>query len=93
MKRMHLILTLSAAALAVGGFLVVRHAIRTAPIVPPESDLPAPPRKKVQPIDSWQAAIRPDTRTDYTPDPVATRCLQEKLQREEMRQRPQEGRN
>ncbi len=93
MKRMHLIVIASVAAFAVGGFLVVRHAIRTAPIVPPESDLPAPPRKKVLPIDSWQAAIRPDTRTDYTPDPAAAKRLHEKLQREEMRQRPQEGRN
>ena len=93
MKRMHLILTISAAALAVGGFLVVRHAIRTAPLVPPESDLPAPPPKKAQPIDAWQSGIKPDMRTDYTADPAATKRHLEKLRREERRQRPQEERN
>ena len=93
MKRMHLIVIASVAAFAVGGFLVVRHAIRTAPLVPPESDLPAPPPRKAQPIDAWQAGIKPDTRTDYTPDPAAAKRFLEKLQREEMRQRPQEGRN
>ena len=93
MKRMHLIVIASVAAFAVGGFLVVRHAIRTAPLVPPESDLPAPPPRKAQPIDAWQAGIKPDTRTDYTPDPAATKRLLEKLRREERRQRPLEERN
>lgn len=93
MKRMHLIIAVSVVALAVGGILVVRHAIRTAPLVPPVSNLPAPPRKKIQPIDAWQAGIKPDTRTDYTPNPAAKKRLREKLQREERRQRPQEERN
>lgn len=93
MKRMHLILAVAVAALAVGGILVVRHAIRTAPLVPSESDTPAAPGRKGHPIDTWQAAIRVDTRTDYTPDPAVARRLREKLEREEMRQRPQEGRN
>ena len=41
----------------------------------------------------WQAGIKPDTRTDYTSDPATTKRLREKLRQEELRQRPQEGRN
>jgi hypothetical protein len=44
-------------------------------------------------MDEWQAGIKPDTRTDYTSDPAATKRLMEKLRQEELRQRPQEGRN
>ena len=44
-------------------------------------------------MDAWQAGIKPDTRTDYAPDPAAKERLMEKLRQEELRQRPQEGRN
>ena len=44
-------------------------------------------------MDGWQAGIKPDTRTDYTSDPATTKRLMEKLRQEELRQRPQEGRN
>ena len=46
-----------------------------------------------QPIDDWQSGIKADTRTDYRPDPATTKGLMEKLRREELWQRPQEGRN
>ncbi len=94
MKRMRLIIAAVVVALALAGLLAVRHAVRTAVTVPPVSDLPAPPKKKApQPMDVWQGAIRADTRTDYAPDPAAKARLMEKLRQEELRQRPQEGRN
>ncbi len=90
MKRMHLLIAFLL-GFALCGVLALRHAIRTAVTVPPVSDLPAPPAN--QPMDAWQAGIKSDTRTDYTPDPAATKRLMEKLRQEELRQRPQEGRN
>ncbi len=94
MKRMHLIIVAIGVALALAGLLAVRHAVRTAVTVPPVSDLPAPPKKKAsQPMNLWQGSIKADTRTDYTPDPAAKARLMEKLGQEELRQRPQEGRN
>lgn len=89
---MHLIIVASVVGLALCGWLAVRHAVRTAVTVPPVSDLPAPPSAS-KPMDTWQAGIKPDTRTDYTSDPVRTKRLMEKLRQEELRQRPQEGRN
>lgn len=93
MKRMHLIIVAFVVGLALCGWLVLRHAVRTAVTVPPVSDLPAPPPPASKPMDVWQAGIKPDTRTDYTPDPAKTKRLMEKLRQEELRQRPQEGRN
>jgi hypothetical protein len=94
MKRMHLIIAVVVVALALAGLLAVRHAVRTAVTVPPVSDLPAPPKKKTsQPMDVWQGAIKADSRTDYAPDAAAKARLMEKLRQEELRQRPQEGRN
>jgi hypothetical protein len=94
MKRMHLIIIAVVVALAVAGLLAVRHAVRTAVTVPPVSDLPAPPKNEAsQPMDAWQGAIKADSRTDYAPDPAAKARLMEKLRQEELRQRPQEGRN
>ena len=94
MKRMHLIIVAVVVALALAGLLAVRHAVRTAVTVPPVSDLPAPPKKKAsQPMDVWQGSIKSDTRTDYAPDPAPKARLMEKLRQEELRQRPQEGRN
>ena len=93
MKRMHLIIVAVVVALALAGLLAVRHAVRTAVTVPPVSDLPAPTPSASKPMDGWQAGIKPDTRTDYTSDPATTKRLMEKLRQEELRQRPQEGRN
>ena len=93
MKRMHLIIVAFVIGLALCGWLALRHAIRTAVTVPPVSDLPAPTSPASKPMDLWQAAIKPDTRTDYTSDPATTKRLLEKLRQEELRQRPQEGRN
>ena len=94
MKRMHLIIVAVVVALALAGLLAVRHAVRTAVTVPPVSDLPAPPKKEApKPMDVRQGSIKADTRTDYAPDPAAKARLIEKLRQEELRQRPQEGRN
>ena len=93
MKRMTIYILASIAGLTVCGLLVLRHACRTAPLMPPTSDLPAPPQRKLQAVDRWQGGIRIDVRTDYQPDPAATKRLMEKLRQEELRQRPLEGRN
>ena len=93
MKRMHLIIVAFVIGLALCGWLTLRHAIRTAVTVPPVSDLPAPTPSPSKPMDGWQAGIKPDTRTDYASDPAATKRLMEKFRQEELRQRPQEGRN
>jgi len=92
MMRMTFYILVSVAGLTVCGLLVLRHACRTTPLMPPISDLPAPPRH-LQPVDRWQGGIEVDTRTDYQPDPAATKRLMEKLRQEELRQRPLEGRN
>ena len=93
MKRMILYILTSVAGLTVCGLLVLRHACRTAPLMPPTSDLPAPSRRDQQLLDRWQGGIGVDTRADYRPDPAATKRLLEKLRQEERRQRPLEGRN
>jgi hypothetical protein len=94
MKRMHLIVVAVVVSLALAGLLAVRHTGRTAVTAAPVSDLPVPPRKKASPpMDVWQGSIKADTRTDYAPDSVAKARLMEKLRQEELRQRPQEGRN
>jgi hypothetical protein len=91
MKRMLPYLLIALAGLAVCGLLVVRHAARPAPLMPPKSDLPAPTRRQPAPVDHWQGEIKVDTRTDYPSVPM--RRLLKKLRQEEIRQRPQEGRN
>ena len=93
MKRMHLVIIAIVAGLALCGMLALRHAVRTAVTVTPLSDLLAPTPQKPQPFDAWQAGIKADTRTDYTPDSAATKRLMAKLRVQELRQRPQEGRN
>ncbi|MEO5959033.1 MAG: hypothetical protein ABIR80_07940 [Opitutaceae bacterium] len=90
---MHLVIITFVVGLGVCGVLTLRHAIRTAVTVPPVSDLPAPIPQGQQPIDDWQSGIKADTRTGYRSDPATTKRLMEKLRQEEMRQRPQEGRN
>ena len=93
MKRMHLIIVAFVIGFALCGWLAFRHTVRTAVTVPPVSDLPAPSTPASKPMDVWQAGIKADTRTDYTQDPATTKRLMEKLRQEELRQRPQEGRN
>lgn len=90
MKRMQLLVVMIVLGLALGGWLALRHAAQTAATVP--SSRPAR-SKKSPPMDAWQAGIKPDTRTDYAPDPAKTKRLMEKLRQEELRQQPQEGRN
>lgn len=93
MKRMITYVLIALAGLLVCGLLVLRHACRTAPELPDDSGLPAPTGRGPQPVDCWQGGIRVDQRTDYAPETEATRRLREKLRQEELRQRPQEGRN
>ena len=93
MKRVFLLIVALVAVFAVCGLLAVLHVVRTAVAAPPISDPFDPTRPEPQPMDAWQALIKPDTRTDYTPDPAATKRLMEKLRREEIRQHPQEGIN
>jgi len=93
MKRMTSYILVTLAGLTVCGLLILRHACRTAPLLPPTSDLPAPPARHRQHVDRWQSGIKVDARTDYVPDAKSTKRLMEKLRQEELRQRPQEGRN
>lgn len=90
---MHLIIVAFAAGLALSGWLALRHAVRTAVTVPPVSELPAPAGAALKPMEVWEAGIKPDTLTDYTPEPAAMKRLREKLRQEELRQRPQEESN
>ncbi len=91
MKRMTVYIVIALAGLTVCGLLVLRHACRTAPLLSDTSDLPALPRRNVAPLDRWQGEIKVDTRTNYPSEPM--RRLLKKLRQEEIRQRPQEGRN
>lgn len=88
---MTLCLLIAFCGLTACGLLVLRHACRHAPLVPATSDLPAPSRLNVAPVDRWQGGIKLDSRTDYPSKPM--RNLLKKLRQEEIRQRPQEGRN
>lgn len=93
MKRMTIVIIITVAGVGICSALVLRHAYRTAPEVPPTSDLPQPPQRPVQPIDAWQGGIKIDARTDYHADSEATKRLMEKLRQEEKRQKPWEARN
>ena len=86
---------ISFAGLTVSGLIVLRHACRTAPLMPPayDYDLPAPARRNSISSDGWRGRIAGNARTGFLPYPVATGHLMEKLRQEEQRQRPQEGRN
>lgn len=94
MKRMNLFAIVLVAGLAVGGLLVLRHA-RRLPAAPPAPEQAYATRdaRDLRAVDAWQAGIKLDPNTDYTPDALAKRRLVEKLRREEEKQRPQEGRN
>jgi hypothetical protein len=83
MKKM----TVCAIILLVGllaGFGLLRRELRRAPLMPPDYGHDA------RPMNQWQGAIKPDTRTDYT---APTDPAWAKLRAEELRQKPQEGRN
>ena len=65
------------------GWLVLRHHRRAAP---PAADI------GVRAMDQFQHSMRLDAQTEYQAPPLDS-ALREKLRREEIRQRPQEGRN
>lgn len=92
MKRMFTALVIIVVGLLVVGLLVLRHGIRTAPLMPPESDLPAPPATSARPMDQLQADVKLAP-TSFQSDAERSRQLMEKLRQEELRQRPQEQRN
>lgn len=71
--------------LAGAGFLW--RELRRAPLLPPGHDADG------QPMKSLQAGVKLDRPTDYASDANVHRRLMEKLRAEEIRQRPQEGRN
>jgi len=81
MKKMAVCLLVLLAGMALGGWLMWRRQTR----------LPAP--AGIKPADAWQGSIKVDRGGAYTPDEATQQRLREKLQAEEKRQRPQEGRN
>ena len=84
-------------ALALCGALIVRHHRRTSAKPTTHGSVPSPSPQVtaplVQPMDKLQSGVKLDRRTDGGTDPETKRRLLERLQREEQRQRPQEGRN
>ena len=92
MKRMFTVLFIIVAGLLLVGLSVLCHAIRTAPIMPPESDLPVRPTARVKPIVQLQSGVKLEA-ISFHPDTERSRQLREKLWYEELRQRPQEQRN
>jgi|CXWL01.1.fsa_nt_gi hypothetical protein len=66
---------------------ILRREIRRAPLEPAE------PKTELGAVDTWQRSIRLATPTGYSSATDRERALLEKLQQEEERQRPQEGRN
>ena len=97
MKKMTALLVVIT-ALALCALLILRRQHRAElthgprPAAPALSKSAQPP-KAAQPMDAFQAGVKLDTRTGTTPDAEAKRRLMERLQREEKRQKPQEGRN
>lgn len=88
---MHYLTVAFVIALAVCAFLVRRHARRIAPVMPTAAEQPTATNSA--PIDLLQNGVKLDPRTDYRIDAEAKQRLMEKLRREEIRQKPQEGRN
>lgn len=79
------------AGLIVAGLLLLRQS-RRAPAAPTLAQ-PAAPVSPTARMDSFQSGVKLDTRTGTVPDSAAKRRLLERLQREEKKQRPTEGRN
>lgn len=92
MRRMLTVVAILGIGLLLVGLLALRHAIRTAPTLPAQSDLPAPQRATVTPVDQMQSSVKLGA-TSFQADPEKSRQLMEKLRQEELRQRPQEQRN
>ena len=93
MKQMTLYFVTSVAGLTVCGLLVLRHACRTAPLMPPSYDPPTPLQRNRERGNRSQERSRPACRTGGTPSATANRRLMGILRREELKQRPWEGRN
>jgi len=87
MKQLILKLGMLAAGLGVCGYLVHRHYRRTTCHHQP---LPA---QANQPMNEWQRRLTLDPRTDYRAGRQARYDLMQQLRQEELRQKPQEGRN
>lgn len=83
MSKMILIVIVFALLLA-GGLWVRRSPRRASP-----GEKPAPSA----PMDHFQTGVMLDTRVGREPEAKAKPRLMERLQREESRQRPAEGRN
>jgi len=86
MKRMTLLVVIVVAVLLVGVWVLHRE-VRRAPLVPPGHS------ESAQPMNTWQSGTKLDRRTDYTKGGAKHDALMEKLCQEELRQKPQEGRN
>ena len=84
MKKMTTVVLIVAAVLLTGTLILCRE-LRRAPLRPN-------PKRPEQPVNAWQAGIKPDRRTDYGSGADRARLL-EKLRQEERRQKPEEGRN
>jgi hypothetical protein len=77
--------------LAVCGLLVHRHGRRVSGS--PATIVAAPARfdtDDLRPVDAWQRGLKLSLPTDNS---AASQALRGKLQREEEKQRPEEGRN
>jgi len=86
MKKMTVVVVIAVIGLLAGTYFLYRE-VKRAPLRPPDDN------HRPQPMNAWQAGVKPDARTDYTTDAATPRQLMEKLRAEEIRQRPQEGRN
>jgi hypothetical protein len=84
MKKMTIAVLIAAAVLLAGTIILCRE-LRRAPLLPNQE-------RPAQPVNAWQAGIKPDQRTDYGSAAERARLL-ERLHKEERRQRPEEGRN
>lgn len=78
--------TLIIVGVFVCGLLVLRHAVRNAPLEPSPATERQTEAEQLRAVDTWQSNIRLDASPDYTD-------AMEKLRKEERRQRPQEQRN
>jgi len=85
MKKMSLVILI--VGLALTGYLIHRERQRIIHV-----EVPAPVQGD-QPMNDWQQTLTLDLRTDYTGgDPVQQQLI-DTLRQEELRQKPQEGRN
>ena len=85
MKKMTLCALIALGFLAGAGFMW--RELRRAPLLPPGHD------EDGQPMNTFQAGVKLKRPTDYASDSATRARLMEKLRAEEIRQRPQEGRN